>query len=722
MRLFNYNIHFSKSSPKPPVTTQSAWELRPRDGQGPYTSYFSNFIARKVEPSFYEFLREAIPIIDGAINRLVVLDGHIEVVGDNESLVEEIKEWVYNVKVNDIQKGLQSFHQNFTNEAFEQGFALGEFVTDRKRTDIVGLRVGDSKYIRFKRSDSGLDMYQKADNDPDWRPLNPSNLLYFSIGNENQNPYGVALMRSCEFVAKILATMHNSLLNVWERFGDPSFSIVYKTSRRDGNDLKERRNLIREEFDQSIRAKREGKSADFIRAIDKDSDIDIKVIGADGQILELEVPARHVVEQIIAKTGLPPWSLGLQWSTTERLADNQAELLLADISTRQAAKLPHFYNLIRTLLLLRGRTWKKGDWKLEWAQVNLRDVLKQAQARFMNAQADMYYSQMAGNAVEAKVVPPKPPAGKALPSTQNCSSAFALKLLPLIQHSKFNTQHCAKELSRATPWPELDKIETEYENQLKSDWSTLKDRIFTILKLSDSASPLPSPSPSVIPANPRKSSSGTGAGIQSLTKDPDPLTLDTFTFSDEQRAAIMKALRDTIGAYNPTDPNSPVRWYYAQSYSLGLIQAAKLLGKERPILDIIKNSETFGNLCAEGFTLVKNDATKMIVNRIMPEMEAQILAGTNPRHVAARLESLFRSQNSDWERLARTEMTMSAEKAKLDEWTQWKVKKVEFVPAPDACPVCLALAGEYDIDKCPIPGRDTHPRDRCSIRPAKSET
>jgi len=701
MNLFGYNLSFnrapfyvgfSKAPARAARTSQSDWELRPRDGQGPYTAYFSNYIARKVEPSFYEFLREAIPIIDGAINRLVVLDGHLEVVGDNEALVEEIQEWVYNVQVNDIQKGLQAFHQNFTNEAFEQGFALGEFVTNSDRTDIVGLRVGDSKYIRFKRSQTGLDMYQRADNDPDWRLLDPNNLLYFSIGNENQNPYGVPLMRSCEFVAKILATMHNSLLNVWERFGDPSFSIVYKTSRRDGNELDKRRNTIREEFDQSIRAKREGKSADFIRAIDKDSDIQIAVIGADGQILELEVPARHVVEQIIAKTGLPPWSLGLQWSTTERLADNQAELLLADISTRQAAKLPHFYNLIRTLLLLRGRTWKKGDWKLEWAQVNLRDVLKQAQARFMNAQADMYYSQMAGNTIEVTSKPTVPAKSSKSPSPLRGEGRDEGDY----PHKRAHACHeGCKEANRPTPWPELDKIEEEYEARLQSDFSSLKDRIFTILKLS------------------------TLSG-QQQAKDDAP-TIDTFTFTDEQRAAIMKALREAIGIYDPTDPNSPVRWYYAQSYSLGLIQAAKLIGKERPILDIIKNAEIYDNLCAEGFTLMKNNATKLIVNRIMPEMEAQMLSGMNPRHVATRLESLFGSQNSDWERLARTEMTMSAESAKLDEWTQWGVKRVEFVPAPDACSICLALAGEYDIDKCPIPGRDTHPRDRCSLRPAKSE-
>ncbi len=671
-------------------TDSTGWQMRPRDGQGPYTRIFANYIARKVDPYFYEFLREAIPIIDAAINRLVTLDGHIEVEGENGPLVEEIKDWVYNVPVNDIQKGLQAFHQNLTNEAQEQGFVLGESVPNRRRNDIEQLRVGDSKFITFKRTDTGLDIFQRADNDIDWRKLDPANLIYFSVGNENQNPFGTPLMRSCEFVSKILVTMHNSLLNVWERFGDPSFSIVYKTSRRDGTDLAARRDKIQDEFNSAIRAKREGKSADFVRAIDKDSNIEIKVIGSEGEELALEVPARHVIEQIVAKTGLPPWTLGLQWSTTERLADNEAEVLLADISTRQAAKMPHFYNLIRTLLLLRGRTWKKGDWTLKWAQVNLRDVLKQAQARFMNAQADMYYQQMA-NGTSAITVTGTP--AKSIPSGD--------KLL----HAPACVCGC-KEINRPHPWPELDQVETEYQDRLQADWSDLKARVFTILKLSDSAPQ------SRLPAK--------AAGTLG-EKDETPPLIDIFTFTDEHRAAIMKALREVAGRYAPEATDSPVRWYYGQSYSLGLIQAAKIAGGSRPILDIIKNAEIYNQLCAAGFTLVKDNATRMITNQILPEMEAQALAGTNPRHVAARLESIFGAQNSDWERLARTEMTMSAETAKLDEWREWKIKRVEFVPAPDACPLCQSLAGEYDIDKCPIPGKDTHPRDRCSTRPAASE-
>jgi hypothetical protein len=46
---------------------------------------------------------------------------------------------------------------------------------------------------------------------------------------------------------------------------------------------------------------------------------------------------------------------------------------------------------------------------------------------------------------------------------------------------------------------------------------------------------------------------------------------------------------------------------------------------------------------------------------------------------------------------------------------------VEFTPAPDACSICLSVAGDYPISECPVPVENTHPRCRCSIRPAASE-
>ena len=213
----------------------------------------------------------------------------------------------------------------------------------------------------------------------------------------------------------------------------------------------------------AIRSKRHGKSADFVAAIDQNSDMTIEVIGAKGDvILQFEEPSRHVLEQIIAKIGIPPWMLGMHWSTTERLSDVEAEMLLADVETRQSAKMPVFFNIVRNMLLLRKRTWRPGDWKLKWAQVNLRDILKQAQARFMNSQADMYDMQN------------KPtPAPKHSPARTKWSAIIGpAKVVP-----------GCKETQRPNPWPALDKVEADYEKELKYEWGELKNRLFLILKL-----------------------------------------------------------------------------------------------------------------------------------------------------------------------------------------------------------------------------------------------
>jgi hypothetical protein len=672
MNLFSLlnRIGLSKTKALP---AKSPWQLKPNFGQGPYTKYFQNFVPRKIDPDFFEFLREAIPVVDAAINRLVSLDGHLGVKGDNEALVDEIQDWVYNVPVNDLQKGVQAFHQSITSEAFEQGFSISEFVTDKKRTNIVGLRTGDSKYIRFKRSADGMTILQKSDDDHEYRPLKPDNLMYFSIHNENQNPYGTPLMRSCEFVSQILVTIQNSVKNVWERFGDPSYSIIYKTSKKDGADLNTRRQIIEDEFATAIKAKREGKSADFVRAIDTNSDITIGVIGSGGQVLELEVPARHMLEQIVAKTGLPPWMLGMHWSTTERLSNAEAEMLLADVATRQAAKLPLFYNLIKTMLLLRGRTWKKGDWRLEWAGVNLHDVVQQAQARFLNAQADYYYltnARDAGIDIDINDLA----IGKAAKGKKKALS-------PAPAHD------CTcKELYRAVAWSELDHVEFGYENNLKTTWAKLLESIKVVL------------------------------GFPDLKQAKEP---EAFVLSTEQVALIMKALKEMVGTYAPDAEDSPVTWYYGQATSLGYIQAANLIGKQQPILNLLKNKEIFETLTQNGFALVKNQATLAIKKKILPEMQAFSLAGSNPLEAARHLERMFGDQNASWERLARSEMTLAAEEAKLDEWAAWGEDTAEFMPAPGACPLCKSMKGEYALKLCPVPVKNTHPRCRCSLVPGK---
>ena len=69
-----------------------------------------------------------------------------------------------------------------------------------------------------------------------------------------------------------------------------------------------------------MQAGKDGSVRDFVAV----GDVDIKVIGADNQVLDSEVPVRQILEQLVARTGIPPFLLGLTWSSTERMSTQQA--------------------------------------------------------------------------------------------------------------------------------------------------------------------------------------------------------------------------------------------------------------------------------------------------------------------------------------------------------------------------------------------------------------
>lgn len=738
MKLFGYEIR--KAAAPKPEKPATGTQIRPGLPQGPMTSYFQDYVLRKVSGEFYEALREGIPIIDSAIRRLISLNGTIKIIGARPDLVAALEDFNRSVPVNDTQTGIHSFLENASNETLEQGFSISEFVVTPDLKDIAGLRVADSKDIRYRRNADGRaePWYRYPGAAParifsnpqsvvqtiltasygqtsfvggTWETkLTPTNLLYFSINNENGDPYGVSVMRSMEFVSKLLMTMQNSLLNVWERFGDPSYKVIYKGSKAGGTDLTDRQNTIKTDFAATVDAKRSGKSADFVYALDKDSDITVEIIGADGQVLEMEIPARHVLEQIVSKTNLPAWMLGIYWSTTERMATLEVEMALQDAKIRQLAMIPEFIRLYSTYLSLRGFKWKTittdvnapGDWGFIFETPNVRDVLSMANARFLNAQADMM--ERGGQAASAtsvtvgqatfelprvKVLDVLPPNGRKLLPDCSCGAVHASHSAPPAFHE------AAKEVNRPTPWPKLDKVEKDYEKELKYDWNDLKEKIWSILRLPDISESKAGPVKAV------------------------------FSFGDAERDMIMRSLRTFLGYYDIDGPDSSVKWYYGQAYSLGLIQAANLIGKDRPILDLIKNQEIFSELAANGFRLVKDNATRRIRNDVIMAMEDGMTQGVNPKDVARTLDQLFGDQNSDWERLARTEMSGAAQRAKLDEWKErgvdvsnavtvpvhprcrcdnsieqvgdeWQTK---FIPAPDACDWCLSLqAGDKGLE------------------------
>lgn len=123
-----------------------------------------------------------------------------------------------------------------------------------------------------------------------------------------------------------------------------------------------------------------GSVRDFVAV----GDVDIKVIGADNQILDSEVPVRQILEELIAKTGIPPFMLGLQWSSTERMSSQQADMLTSEITALRRTLTPAVERMCRLWLRMHGYVCA---FNINWDEINLQDEVEEAKAALYLEQA-----------------------------------------------------------------------------------------------------------------------------------------------------------------------------------------------------------------------------------------------------------------------------------------------------------------------------------------------
>jgi hypothetical protein len=92
-----------------------------------------------------------------------------------------------------------------------------------------------------------------------------------------------------------------------------------------------------------------------------------------------------MLEQLIAKTGLPPFLLGLNWSTTERMSTQQADILTSEIWALRRTVEPVVEKICRIFLSCEGMDDRV---KILWNDISLQDITQEAQAELYKAQAE----------------------------------------------------------------------------------------------------------------------------------------------------------------------------------------------------------------------------------------------------------------------------------------------------------------------------------------------
>ena len=129
-----------------------------------------------------------------------------------------------------------------------------------------------------------------------------------------------------------------------------------------------------------MRETRGGSVRDFVAV----GDVGIRVIGGDAPILDSEIPVRQLLEQIVAKTGIPPFMLGLSWSSTERMSTQQADMLTTEITAIRRTLTPVLERICRLWLRMQGFAC---GFAVVWDEINLQDEVEEARAALYLEQA-----------------------------------------------------------------------------------------------------------------------------------------------------------------------------------------------------------------------------------------------------------------------------------------------------------------------------------------------
>ena len=277
----------------------AAVQVRERGGH-PFAALRGYMPLGGADAALYRSVREAVPIVDAAIGKLVRLSGGFRVLCEDERAQEELGEFLRTVNVGHAQVGFNAFLDKYLDSLLTNGRAVGEIVPDAEGREIAAVLCHRVEQLALREGETALDVrfcgYDAAGR---LRELPRQELVLFTpLLPEPENPYGVSLLRSMPFMAELLSRIYYAVGQNWERCGNVRFAVVYKPQGEepDGALARERAELLAQEWSGAMQETRGGSVRDFVSV----GDVSIRAIGADNVMPDCEVPVRQILEQLVA--------------------------------------------------------------------------------------------------------------------------------------------------------------------------------------------------------------------------------------------------------------------------------------------------------------------------------------------------------------------------------------------------------------------------------------
>lgn len=334
------------------------------------------------EIKLYKTLRDAVPIIDAAISKILRLTGEFRIECEDEQVQEKINNFITDVQVNSCSKNANGFILSHLNQLITYGTAVGEIVMDANGENIAALYNSSLSDIELKtgKNPLKLEIFRKNEDSSYEAVKYPELIMISTLNPDPGHIYGNSIMKGLPFISNILLKIYHSIGINWERLGNIRFAVTYKPSGDSGERMytRERATQIASEWSKTMQNSMT--PSDFITI----GDVSIKVIGADNPIMDSQVPVRQMLEQIVGKLSIPPFLLGLNWSTTETMSTQQAEILSSELESYRRLLNPIIKKICDTFLMLQGI---QTNYKITWNTIDLKDQLQIANTRLTNARA-----------------------------------------------------------------------------------------------------------------------------------------------------------------------------------------------------------------------------------------------------------------------------------------------------------------------------------------------
>lgn len=344
-------------------------------------SLFGPEITSTTQNKIYRKIRKFIPIVDAAFEKIEKITGSFKFCCKDKAAENFLNDFAETVKVGHSTVGLNSFLQIYLDSLLMYGNAIGEIILD-KDLNIKSLYNANIDDILLCLEKDGIttNVYVKNNEGPPIKAKNKEFILFSSLNPNPGEIEGKSILYSLPFVSEILMKIYNAIGENFDRVGNIRFAINYKPTENDLNTAyaKERTKIIAQEWTNAMNSNKNGEIKDFITT----GDVQIKAIGADNQLIDCQIPSRQMVEQIVAKLSIPPFMLGLSWSTTERMCEEQSKFFIEEIKYYRRILDPIILKIANTALKLNG-FWSKP--KICWSNLNFDDEFKAAQVKLLNA-------------------------------------------------------------------------------------------------------------------------------------------------------------------------------------------------------------------------------------------------------------------------------------------------------------------------------------------------